>query len=632
MPEGSTKRGRSIKTMSLRARLTIWSTLMMAVIVSAVAALDLGQEIQHQFATTKGRADYFKGAAVGVVNRILNRQSNLSLSIRDALQHDPNLPGDLLDLMSASKVLLEVAVCNPQGEILADSEPKRVGVQFPPYPNFDPLVEGSLWHKLSVLFGESGYYQLAQGLGVVGQPPDVYVRVVVYPRLIQQEMVPVLLSHAEISVIALGVAILVAFLFSAVAFRPIGQLSRSLDLMTRGEFESQDALSPAPVSSDEFGIVASKVNLLGQRLRGAQYDFSDLRGNFERLLKDLEDAVLVFGRDRRLVVAAGSVERFLGRDRSELIGKQLTEIFPADTTLGVFLQQAAQAGNSFRNRRVPIENQPNGASSPVMALVSVDVLETLQTTVGAGPGAGLMVRLRDPEATRQISRQLQVAGRLSAISQITGGVAHEVKNPLNAILMHVELARMKLAKGDNNLSQQMDIIASEIVRLDRVVKTFLDFNKPVELHPTDVPLDSFVEDLAELARPLAETSHIEISVEQQNDGASIGVDRDLFKQAMLNLVMNAIEAMPNGGNLRFASGVHGDNAEISISDTGCGIPPEVKDRIFRLYFTTKKKGSGIGLAMTYRVVQLHDGTIEFNSEPGKGATFIIRIPTAVSSN
>jgi len=565
-----------------------------------------------------------------VVSRTLNR--DLRVPIRDALQHDRNLSGDLLDVLTVSNFLLEIAVCDPKGVILVDSESTRAGVQFPPYRDFRPLAKSGLWEKLWVLFRDTQKYQLAQGLGVPGQPPDIYVRVVVYPRLIQKEIVPVILAHAEISVIALAGAILVAFLFSAVAFRPIGQLSRTLDLLTSGEFESQEALPPASPSSDEFGLVASKVNLLGQQLRGAQYDFSDLRGNFEQLLKDLEDAVLVFGRDRRLVMAAGSVEKFLGRDRSELIGKPLTDIFPATTSLGLLLQQAAQAGHSFRNRRVPVESHGNGSTGVTVALVSVDVLETLQPSVGAGPGAGLMVRLRDPEATRQIGRQLQTADRLTAISRITGGVAHEVKNPLNAILMHVELARLKLAKGDNDLGQQMDIIANEIVRLDRVVKTFLDFTKPVELHLTDVPLDACVNDIAELARPLAERANIEVLVEQHADGASIGVDRDLFKQAMLNVVMNAIEAMPQGGRLQFDSSVSGDNAEIRISDTGCGIPAEVKEKIFRLYFTTKTKGFGIGLAMAYRIVQLHDGTIEFTSEPGKGATFIIRVPTAASSN
>src|SRR4029077_13496494 len=127
--------------------------------------------------------------------------------------------------------------------------------------------------------------------------------------------------------------------------------------------------------------------------------------------------------------------------------------------------------------------------SPValgVVLLSVDILETLPGATG--PGAGLLVRLSDPEAQRKIDRELQTADRLTAISRISGGVAHEVKNPLNAILLHVEVARSKLARGDTDVGQQMEIISREILRLDRVVKTFLDFTRPVELDLALVPL------------------------------------------------------------------------------------------------------------------------------------------------
>ena len=616
--------------MSLRVQLTLWSVLVMAAIVGAVSAVDLAQEVSHQFDSTLERADYYMGAAINAVKNTVNR--NPAIQIHDALQTDSELSNQLLAALTSSKSLLEIAVCDPQDMILVDI-PGRAGIKFPAYPDFRPLVKGSFVQKMRVLLGDSqAKYQLSQGLGALNQPPAIYVKVVVYPQLIREEIMRTIQSHAQVSILLLAGAIVVAFLFSAVAFRPIDKLGHMLDLLASGEFENQESL-PAPKSSaDEFGVVASKVNLLGQQLRGAQYDFSDLRGNFEKLLDDLEDAVLVFGRDRRLVVAAGAMEKFLGHERSQLIGQAMIDIFPPSTSLGLLLQQAAQTGRSIRNRRVPIGTSGNGSSGVAVALVSVDVLEALQTGIGTGLSAGLMVRLRDPEATRQIGRQLQTADRLSAISRITGGVAHEVKNPLNAILMHVELARMKLAKGDNDLKPQMDIITSEIVRLDRVVKTFLDFTRPVELHPVEVPLESFVNDIAELARPLAETAGIELIVSQETDGVSIGADLDLLKQAMLNVVINAIEAMPDGGQLRFESAVRGDDAEIRIVDSGCGIRPELKEKVFGLYFTTKQTGSGIGLAMTFRIVQLHDGTIDFTSEPGKGTTFVIRIPTAVPSN
>jgi signal transduction histidine kinase len=174
----------------------------------------------------------------------------------------------------------------------------------------------------------------------------------------------------------------------------------------------------------------------------------------------------------------------------------------------------------------------------------------------------------------------------------------------------------------------MDIISREILRLDRVVKTFLDFTRPVELSLSEVSLHDLVGEIAELARPQAEASKIRLSVSENGDSADVRVDRDLVKQAFLNVVVNAIEAMPEGGELRFESSTNHETAEIRISDTGPGIPPDLREKIFRLYFTTKKEGSGIGLAMTFRIVQLHDGTIDFTSEPGKGTTFFIRLPIA----
>jgi len=609
----------------------------MTLIVAAVGAFDLAQEINNQFAFTKERANSCIDRAQEATNRALTRHPARSLEESlSALRQDSQLSGDLAKIMTAeNSPVIDIAVCDAQNMVLADALSSSAGNRCPTDAGFGPLLNGNIVQKLRVLSVDVAKqrYQVSRELA---PPPQnkvaAYIRAVIEPRLIYRDITPTLLSHAKTSLLLLAGSILAAFAFSAVAFRPITKLSKMLDSVTKGEFEPPPALPAAKPPVDELSIVASKVNLLGEQLRGARYDFSDLRGNFERLLDDLEDAVLVFGRDRRLVVAAGSVERFLGRERAELMGKTLIEIFPAATSLGLLLQKALQSGESIRNQRVPISLSGNGGTSVPVALLSVDVLEGPPGSPSGAAGAGILVRLRDPEATRQISKQLQTAERLSAISRITGGVAHEVKNPLNAILMHVELARMKMAKGEHDLTSQMDIIGSEIVRLDRVVKTFLDFTRPVELHLTNVSLSQFVSDIAELARPLAETARIAVQVKQEAGNAHIAVDLDLLKQAMLNLVTNALDAMPDGGQLTFESYVNGDDAEIRVIDTGCGIPPELKSKVFGLYFTTKPKGSGIGLAMTFRIVQLHDGTIDFTSEPGKGATFFIRIPTAASSS
>lgn len=610
--------------MSTQTRLTLSSVLVMTAIVAIISILDLGYQMDAQYRVTLEQAELLKRLASNAIVDALN--SDRQHPWRETLRAS-KLEHNLLDIMSSSHALLEIAVCDNNNEILIDSDPKSKGRNFPHYADFGPIVDNTNWLQKVKVLNKRTYYQLEQQLGTPGRP-ELYVRVVIDPGLIKaKDIMPTLKKSASVALASVAGALCITLLFSIIAFRPLGRLGHLLDLVAKDEYDPNALALVSRARADEFGIMATKVNLLGQRLRGAQYDFSDLRGNFERLLDQLEDAVLMFGRDRRLVVASGAVEKFLGRVRADLVGLSLPEVFPPNTTLGLMLAQAAQTGRPIRNRRVPIASRDG--SGAFVALLSVDILEPLGAGNNPGRGTGLLVRLRDPEAARQVGRQLQTADRLAAISRITSGVAHEVKNPLNAILMHVELARMKLAREDTDVAPQMEIISREILRLDRVVKTFLDFTRPVELHAAEVPLDSFVREIVDLAAPQAEAAGIRVSVGADTEAANIRVDADLMKQAILNVVVNAIQAMPHGGELRIECAVRDEEAEIRISDTGVGIPPELRDKIFRLYYTTKPEGSGIGLAMTFRIVQLHDGSIDFTSEPGAGTTFVLRLPLSV---
>ena len=609
--------------MKLQAKLTLGFVLLATLMVGFLSAMDLVNNMDQRFDDTLERAEMLEKWASKDVSETLNAQR--ATPLRQALE-DQVLADNLVDLMANAHAVLEIAVVDPATkDVLADSQTIRVGETSEEYPDFRRLVRTTNWYqKLKVLFGGENY-QLKELLGPPNASPVVALQVVVAPPLIRNDIDPALRQKAKVAIVSVVGAIAITFLFSTLAFRPLGRLARQLDLVARGEYES-DKLIAAKPAGDEVSVMSSKVSLLGQRLRGAQYEVSDLRGNIDRLLQDLEDAVFIFNREGRLVFASGSVERFLGKRRSDLAGEPIASVFPQSTTLGQLIAQAARNGQPIRNRRVPLEPS-GGPSGPAVVLFFVDILDALP---GAGSGSGLLVRLRDPEAQRQLGRELQTADRLAAISRVTSGVAHEVKNPLNAILLHVEVAKAKLARGDTEVVPQMEIIGREILRLDRVVKTFLDFTRPVELKLANTALQNLVCELVDLARPQASAAGIHISVEQQaTDGVEVRVDRDLLKQAMLNVVVNAIEAMPEGGELRFETLTLDHTAEIRISDTGPGIPPELRDKIFRLYFTTRKQGSGIGLAMTFRIVQLHDGAIDFNSEPGKGATFFIRLPIVV---
>src|SRR4051812_46553484 len=186
----------------------------------------------------------------------------------------------------------------------------------------------------------------------------------------------------------------------------------------------------------------------------------------------------------------------------------------------------------------------------------------------------------------------------------------------------------------------MEIINKEIRRLDRVVQMLVDFTRPVELRLAETDLRRLVEEVVLLASPEAERHNVSIVHHIAPAPLRVNIDADLIKQAALNIALNGVQAMsrgetpageaaeeaPAGGTLTITTSADGDTAVVTIADEGPGIPPEVRDKIFNLYFTTKKTGTGIGLSMAYRVLQLHNGALDFESQAGKGAAFHLRLP------
>jgi signal transduction histidine kinase len=244
---------------------------------------------------------------------------------------------------------------------------------------------------------------------------------------------------------------------------------------------------------------------------------------------------------------------------------------------------------------------------------------------------GVLEKL-DSETRRKFESQIALARRLTAINSLTGRAAHEIKNPLNSISLRIEMLRSRMAEDSPESQPEFDILAEEITRLDRVVRTFLDFNRPVELEPEDVDVGTLAAEVLDFLKPEAENGRITVTLRKAPEAMVVRADSNLLRQALLNIAVNAIEAMRAGGETKRDLSVQldnsGDNCVIRISDTGPGIPPQEKAKIFELYFTTKPRGSGIGLALTARTIQLLGGSIDVESQPGEGSTFILTLPVA----
>jgi signal transduction histidine kinase len=236
-----------------------------------------------------------------------------------------------------------------------------------------------------------------------------------------------------------------------------------------------------------------------------------------------------------------------------------------------------------------------------------------------------LVTLRDLESLERINRQLEVSERLAAMGRVTQGVAHEVKNPLNSMRLWLENLKENLSPSEALPRQAVAVLDSEINRLDSVVKRFLDFMRAPELRLEETDLEQLVNDVAAIARPQMERAGVRQEI-RCAPVPTVYLDQALIKQALLNLVYNGIEAMPSGGQLTIGLERRGDAVEISVADTGLGIKPEHRARVFQLFFTTRPGGSGIGLASAYKTVQLHEGSIDFESEVGRGTTFRIELP------
>jgi signal transduction histidine kinase len=235
-----------------------------------------------------------------------------------------------------------------------------------------------------------------------------------------------------------------------------------------------------------------------------------------------------------------------------------------------------------------------------------------------------------PDSAKR-TQLLELSRRVTALGRLTAGVAHEVKNPLNAMTIHLELLKQKLAVGADSTATgpHVDIISHEIRRLDDVVQGFLKFARPEELMLKPVPPGVMVEEVLKTLAVEANVTGVSLEASVTPDVPHIEVDPGIFRQALLNLARNAVQAMPNGGTLTMGVGPTKDGrVEIRVVDTGVGIAPENLAKIFDLYFTTKPSGTGIGLSLVYRTVQLHNGDIDVESTPGVGTTFVIKMPKA----
>ena len=611
--------------MRLKTKLVVAITGLVFLVAAVLSVLYLTELLRQQIAQSYQSTDlvahqiFFAtrhALETGMTNPPPNPHdpASLRIAVADTLRRDEGLSSLLTSVIRYSPTVFDISVADSEGRALTSTDLGATDKILPPRPLYTELRDGSVVQLLLMVFGPPRVYDVVLPLIRDGQP-FATVHVGIRTTFLRNVFQPWMTAALAFTGFAILISLLVSALVANLALQPLADIGERLDAITRAEAETAGELE-SPRSGDAVVLVSNKIEKLGRRMRNVEEVFSALKENLDQILTNLQDGIMLFTRAGRAVLVSASVERFLLKDRHGILGAEVREIFDRESLLGRTVRDAFDGGIALVQEGITTETGRH-------IEVSLDFIHDEHASANA---LGALLTLHDLESVQEIESELELSRRMAAIGRLTSGVGHEVKNPINAIVVHLELLRNKLDSSDARALRHLEIIESEIQRLDRVVQTLVDFSRPVELRLQENDLRSVVTSVLMLASADLETRSVQVVSRLPAHPVIVKVDTDLLRQALLNVILNGAQAMSQGGVIEVRLIEDGRNAMLSVRDEGEGIPEDLREKIFDLYFTTKKDGSGIGLAMTYRIMQLHNGSVDVESVPGEGTTFTFRIP------
>jgi len=532
------------------------------------------------------------------------------------------------------------AILDTQAVVVASSDPSLVGRPLPPSEDLERLAASNVVRQLQLIYSTGRTLEVRQPLSL-GDTPFGSIRVGVSTVLMRQALTEWLYPTIVAAAIALVIAIIVAGVLAERLLRPIHVIRSGLTRLGKGEFGVTLDLPPG----DEFGELGSFFNTVSQQLSADRSALAGQKANLQVAVEHLEDAVALINPMGEVLFNNPAMQSTLGADG---IGKPIATLLPGGHPARTIVEETLASHQS---------------RGPVQASIREDVELLLMTQMITGTNGelvGVLLVARNVAYMSRVQSMLAYSRKLVNLGRLTAGIAHEVKNPLNAMIIHLELLRTKIrsaaqaaqpqvvaATGTGTLGlsstapvatlppaaqsalEHVEVIESEIRRLDGVVQGFLKFTRPEDLQLAPVRVPELLAAIQQVVEPEAQKNGVKVSMDCSDGLPPVSGDAGMLRQVFLNLALNACQAMPQGGSLRIkCAPLSRQRVEVRVEDTGVGIAKEHLPKIFDLYFTTKDHGTGIGLSMVYRIVQLHDGEIEVESTQGRGTTFRVLLPQA----
>ncbi len=531
----------------------------------------------------------------------------------EILRRDAGLRALLDSMVGYSPTVVYGAITDPAGRVLVHSDRGQVGAHLPDRETLQAAAKRNPLDLLRLLAGPPQVFEAQVPLTLGGRPFG-RARVGLSTLLLRRELAGILNWSLLMAGVALVLALSAGLTLGGLALRPLRQIAAGVDRLTRGE--EHEALTVD--RRDELGELAAKLNLLGEQIHEHRTQLLGEKARLEQMVQVLQDAIVFLNQDGQLVFANPAAEGFLGRPLHEAVGRRLKDLLdpghPLLGTLDALLAPGGPAGPHHLRLELP------GGSEREVRLSAYPVQDD-------GQFAGAVIAIQDLEPVKAVQSLVDHSVRLVDMGRFTSGLAHEVKNPLNAMAIHLELLRGHLPSDSAEASESLEVIGREIRRLDRVVQGFLKFVRPQELYLQLVDVAALFRDVVGLVEVEAAQAGVWLETAVAPEVANLMADPDLLRQALVNLVQNAIQAMPRGGTITLRAGPGPEGQiELCVEDQGVGIPEEDLDKVFRLYYTTKPEGNGIGLALVYRALQMHGGIVRLRSTVDQGTTVTLTLP------
>jgi PAS domain S-box-containing protein len=595
--------------LGVRGREALVVSLLTLLVVTTATAIHLSQVSRVVVQEAVKQAELIAKQIYAQSGRALQRAPGADPL--DALREDPELRSFLDSSVGYSPHLLYALISDPTGTVLLHTERGKEGHPEPARPNLEGLLKMDTLSRFSALYNAGRTYETVLPV-TLNDRLFGSIRLGVSTTLLRREVTASLQQSLAVAAVALPLAWLAAMVLAQLTVRPIRAIVGQVDRIRRGE-----PLEPTPAGGDEFQELSAQLSRLGRELQADRLSTLSEKAHLQGVVDQLEDGVIFLNPERHILFFNRAAEAVVGLPLEQTVGLPIHEVLDPTHPLLPFVDQVLGGAAGIRNATVAL---PHGGREKEF-LVSAFHMEDAHRVMGVA------VLLKDLESIKTVQSLVSYSAKLAALGRLTSGVAHEVKNPLNAMMIHVELLKERLEDSSPDVKQSLEVIGGEIRRLDRVVQGFLKFMRPQELALKPVDLNAMVQSVGALLEAESQSHGVRFVLDLDPALPVVSADEELLRQAFINIVQNACQAMQEGGAVRIRTRPEGlDWVRVSVTDQGVGIAPEDLDKIFKLYYTSKPGGSGIGLSVVYRILQLHDGTVEAKSQPGRGTAVIVRLP------